>query len=238
MIPIFFQFTRSDSPLEAGEFRPVSSRYTLIIRLGVRLLPYIFLMVFAVILNGALLSKTGLYWPWYTVGGLFIIAGGALMFTVDSGTSTSKVYGYTILIGFGVGCFAQASFSVAQAVVTRQGHPHLIPLAVGFITCAQVGGVTIALAIANSVFLNKSKEGIMKVLPDKPKSQIEAAIAGAAGDFLKTLSSTQQTGVIDAIVDAQQNTYPLVITAGCLAVVLSLVMKKERLFVEAAAGAA
>jgi hypothetical protein len=43
MTPIFFQFTRGDSALESG----------------VRLLPFILLMVFAVISNGAVLSAYG-----------------------------------------------------------------------------------------------------------------------------------------------------------------------------------
>jgi hypothetical protein len=136
MILIFFQFTRNDTAFEAG----------------VRLLPFIMLMIFAVIGNGAILSTYGYYMPWYTLGGILCLTGGALMYTVDTETSVARVYGYSIIIGFGDGLFAQASFSVAQAIVD----PQLIASAVGFITCAQVSGVTIALAIANSVFFNKS----------------------------------------------------------------------------------
>lgn len=221
MIPIFFQFTRGDGALDAG----------------VRMLPYICLMVFAVVLNGVVMSKTGLYWPWYTLGGCLVVVGGSLMYTVDAETSTSAIYGYTILIGFGVGCWAQASFSVAQGVVTRQGHINLIPSAVGFITCAQVTGVTIALAIANSLFLNESHERIQKLLPTTPSELIDQAIAGAAGDFVSSLTADEQTGVIHAIVDAMETTYILVIVAGVLTVLLSVLMKKERMFLEAGGAA-
>jgi MFS family permease len=217
MIPIFFQFTRSDSALEAG----------------VRLLPFIMLMIFAVIGNGAILSAYGYYMPWYTVGGLLVLTGGALMYTVDQGTSVSRVYGYSILIGFGDGLFAQASFSVAQAIV----EPELIASAVGFITCAQVSGVTIALAIANSVFLNKSQESIQKILPNVPLSDVQAAISGAGSDFVKSLSANVKKEVLEAIVTAMSKTYILVITAGALVVILSIGMKRERLFM-AVGGAA
>jgi hypothetical protein len=210
MIPIFFQFTRGDSALEAG----------------VRLLPLIFLMIFAVITNGAILSAYGYYMPWYTVGGIFTVIGGALMYTVDTDSSTSRVYGYSVLIGIGTGMFAQASFSVAQAVV----EPHMIPMAVGFITCAQVSGVTIALAIANSVFLNKSQTGIEKILPGVPVAEIQAAIAGAGSKFVDSLSDSVKLEVLKAIVSAMSKTYILVITAGSMAVVLSVFMKRERLF--------
>ncbi|KAN0098976.1 MFS general substrate transporter [Hyaloscypha variabilis] len=217
MIPIFFQFTRNDSALEAG----------------VRLLPLIFLMIFTIITNGAVMSAYGVYMPWYTTGGIFTVIGGALMYTVDTSSSISRVYGYSVIIGLGTGMFAQASFSVAQAIV----EPHLIASAVGFITCAQVSGVTIALAIANSVFLNKSQTGIEAILPGVPVAEIQAAIAGAGSQFVDSLSATVKLEVLEAIVSAMSKTYILVITAGSLVVVLSAFMKRERLFM-AAGGAA
>jgi len=155
------------------------------------------------------------------------------MYTVDPTTSVSRVYGYSVILGFGNGLFAQASFSVAQAVV----EPHLVASAVGFITCAQVSGVTIALAIANSVFLNKSQTAIQAILPNVPESEIQSAIAGAGSKFVASLSDTLKLEVLDAIVSAMSKTYILVITAGALATVLSLAMKRERLFI-AAGGAA
>jgi MFS family permease len=217
MIPIFFQFTRNDTALEAG----------------VRLLPFIMLMIFAVIGNGAILSAYGYYMPWYTIGGLLVLTGGALMFTVDTTTSIARVYGYSIIVGFGDGLFAQASFSVAQAITA----PELIASAVGFITCAQVSGVTIALAIANSVFLNKSQTSIAAILPGTPIGEIQAAIAGAGSTFVASLNEVVKEQVLKAIVDAMSKTYILVITAGTLAVVLSLGMKREKLFIAAGAAA-
>ena len=217
MMPIYFQYTRGDSALDAG----------------VRLLPFIFLMIFAVIGNGAILSAYGYYMPWYTLGGIFVIIGGSLMYTVGTETATATVYGYSILIGFGTGLFAQASFSVAQAIVD----PENVASAVGFITCAQVTGVTIALAIANSVFLNGSQDKIAALLPQVPLSDIQAAIAGAGSDFVDSLSPELQAGVLHAIVDSMSKTYILVITAGAVVLVLSAAMKREKLFM-AVGGAA
>ncbi|KAI9650914.1 hypothetical protein NHQ30_000949 [Ciborinia camelliae] len=219
MIPIFFQFTRNDSALEAG----------------VRLLPFILLLIFAVIANGAILSAYGYYMPWYTIGGMFVLIGGSLMYAdVDANTSTANIYGFTILIGFGVGLFSQASFSVAQAVVPSS----MVSSAVGFITCAQVGGVTIALAIANSVFLNGSQEKIHALLPDLPLAVIQQAIAGAGSEFVRGLTEAQQVLVIGAIVESMGKTYAMVITAGAMALVLSLGMKREKLFMSPGVGGA
>lgn len=215
-IPIYFQFARGDDALEAG----------------VRLLPLVFFLVFFCIANGAVLSAYGLYMPWYLVGGLLTVAGGAAMYTVDTSTSAGKIYGYSILIGCGAGMFVQASFSVAQA----KTQPHLIPLAIGFITCAQVGGATIALTIANAVFLNESTKRIGEVLPDVTRATIQATVSGASSTFLQNLDPATKVKVIAAIVKSIDMVYILEITAGALTAVLSLGMKTEKLFM--AAGAA
>jgi len=213
MIPVFFQFIHSDSALSAG----------------IKLLPFIFMMIFTVIVNGAVLSKYGLYMPWYTVGGALVVIGGALMWTVSPTTSTSAIYGYSILIGFGDGLFGQASFAVAQAIV----EPEYVASAIGFITCAQVSGCTIALAIANSVFLNGSQKKISAILPGVPKEQIQAAISGAASTLVEGLSDSVRSKVFQAIVDSMSKVYALVFVAGALVIVLSFFMKRERLFLAA-----
>ncbi|KAL8979584.1 MAG: hypothetical protein Q9177_006103, partial [Variospora cf. flavescens] len=98
-IPLFFQFVRNDSALDAG----------------VRLLPFVVFLVVVCVANGAIMSITGYYFPWYIAGGVFTLVGGALMYTVDNESSTARVYGYSILVAVGAGAFVQASFSVAQA---------------------------------------------------------------------------------------------------------------------------
>src|SRR5205085_11206009 len=55
-IPLFFQFTRGDSAMEAV----------------VRLLPQIILLVFTTVGSGVLLSMTGYYTPGYMFGGIFV----------------------------------------------------------------------------------------------------------------------------------------------------------------------
>ncbi|KAF7162848.1 hypothetical protein CNMCM5623_007970 [Aspergillus felis] len=218
MIPLYFQFTRGDAALDAG----------------VRLLPFIILMVATILTNGALLSKFGYYMPWYTAGGLLALTGGALMYTVDLNTSTSRIYGYTVILGLGVGLWIQASFAVAQAVV----EPKYVPAAVGFITLAQFAGITIVMAIANTIFLNECLTSIPRILPNVPRDEIEAAIQGTS-DLLDRLSSDVRTRVLEAIVSGISKSYALVIAAGALVAVLSFLMKHERLFnVSAAVGAA
>ena len=159
--------------------------------------------------------------------------GQALLYTTTSTTTSSAVYGYSVLAGIGAGAFIQASFSVAQATVGEE----LIPVAIGYITCAQVGGGTIALAIANAVFLNRASKSIAVILPTTPIEEIQAAIAGAGSDFIRSLNAETQAKVLNAIVNAMSRVYILGITAGALTIILALVMKREKLFMKAAGGA-
>lgn len=211
-IPLFFQFVHNDSALEAG----------------VRLLPYIFLMVGATVANGIIMSKTGVYMPWYLFGGVVIVIGGALMYTATPATSASNIYGYSILIAIGSGGYSQASFSVMQAKVD----PKLISQATAFIGCGQLGGITVALAVANTLFINYAQNGISAVLPNAPRATILGAISGAGGPFFGSLNDLQRTQVLQTLVSAIDRTYIMVIVGGAVTILLALVMKREKLDLE------
>ena len=205
-IPIYFQFVQTDQAL----------------RSGVRLLPYIIPLVFATMLNGAFMEKLRYYLPWFLVGGLLIIVSNAMLFHVTLTASTAYIYVALVFGGLGTGAFVNAPFAIAQWLVP----PEEIPLAVGFITCAQVAGVTISLAVANAVFLNLAENSITDLLPGVAKADVQAAITGVGGAFLRTLDPEMQRRVLEAIVVAIQRVYVLGITAGVVAVVLALGMSR------------
>jgi hypothetical protein len=213
MVPLFFQFTRSDTAFNAA----------------VHLLPFVLISIFACLANGAIVSKYGYYMPWYLAAGIFTTIGAMLMSVVSEQTSTSQIYGSTILLGFGIGLVLQASFSVVQAIVPTAK----ISDAVGFIACAQVSSLTILLAIANSVFLNEAQTGIRTVLTDVLLSTIQGAIAGVGSRFVVLLLPEMRNMVIKAIVQAMGKVYILGISAGVFLTLLSLGMRRERLFLTA-----
>lgn len=211
-IPLYFQFVRNDSALEAG----------------VRLLPFVLLLVFAVMFNGAMMGKLGYYMPWYLLGGVLSLVGGALLYTITANCSTSRVYGYTAITALGAGLFLQAGFPIAQVKVA----PEMISHAVAFIGVAQVGGIALALMMSNSIFLNEATNKISVILPEVSKSMVQQAISGAGGYFFKTLNAQDRASVLDAIVYSIDNVFILFITAGAMVFVLSLFMKRERLFIQ------
>jgi len=214
-LPLYYQFALNNSALEAA----------------VHLLPFVFVLVTAVILNGVLMGKFGYYMPWYLCGGVLVVIGSALMYTIDLDTSDSKIYGYSVLIALGTGFFSQASFPIAQAKVG----PHQISAATGFIGSAQVGGMAIALSVSNAIFLNEATTKISAALPNAHPESVRAAVSGADGAFLQTLSGDDRNKVLNAIVDSIRNVFIMVIVAGVLTVCTSVFMKRDKLFIEPAA---
>ncbi|KAL2867463.1 MFS general substrate transporter [Aspergillus lucknowensis] len=215
-IPLYFQFVKGDGALEAG----------------VRLLPFIVPMVVFNLVNGVGMSALGYYMPWYLGGGILVIVGGVLLQIVDLSTNVAQIYGALVVGGIGTGVFSQASFSVAQSLVAVEE----IPMAVGFITCAQVGGSAIALSIANTVFLNRATVQITNLLPDVSRDEVQAMISGANSRLLDSLGEAVRTDVLAAIVDSISDAFVLDLTAGCVAVLLALFLRRTKMVHQAGAG--
>lgn len=136
IIPLYFQFTASDESLQSG----------------IRLLPFVCLLVFSCVGGGFLTSRLGYYIPWYIMGGALCLVGSALMYTIHPHSSAGATYGYSALIGLGAGMYLQLGHAVAQAKVK----PEKVPAAVAFTTTAQLNGLTFALVIAQCVFVNEA----------------------------------------------------------------------------------
>jgi hypothetical protein len=74
-------------------------------------------------------------------------------------------------------------YSISQVTIETES----ITLKVEFITCAKVFSVIIALAITNSIFLNKSQAIINTILLNILTSNIQAAIIGAGSVLVASL---------------------------------------------------
>ena len=208
-IPLYFQFARNDDSLGSA----------------VRLLPLVCFQVAGVIMSGALLNKVGYYFPWYLAGGIFSLIGGVLIYLADLNTSAGAIYGYSILVGFGSGLYVQTGYAVSQLLVTAVE----IPRTVAFIGYGHISGVTLALTIGGTVFLNQATNAIAKILPSTPRSVVQQGITGAGGDFFNSIPVEKRSLVLSVIAKSIGNVYGIVIFAGCLSIVLSLFMSRERL---------
>jgi hypothetical protein len=213
-LPLLFQFTRGDGATEAS----------------LRLLPFIGIIIGAVILQGVLLSRSSgflaMYMPWYTVGGCLTAAGGLLMYLVKAGTSDAWIYGSSALLGAGVGMIAQAGFGVAQACVEQDR----AAMTVALVALGQTGGITASLAVANTLFVHEAENRLRGILGSGlSRKEIHAAIGGVATDVFQKLPHRTQIAALGALVDAMALPYILIMAAGALTVLASLCMRRERI---------
>jgi hypothetical protein len=217
-IPLFFQFARSDSAIMAA----------------VRLLPFICVTIAVILLNGALLPRLGYYMPWYLLAGVSMTAGGACMYTIDSDTSPSRIYGYSILLAIGCGAGNQAGYSIAAAKVK----PEEIAAAIGFINVAQIGSIVISLTIAGSVFQNLAFSNLRSALEGHgfTESEIRSAVAGTQSAVFQRGTREVQQLAVKAIIKAMDSVFTLPIAAGAVTLVSSIFMRREKLFMKAVAG--
>ncbi|KAI4273386.1 MAG: hypothetical protein L6R38_006345 [Xanthoria sp. 2 TBL-2021] len=214
-IPLFFQFALGESALKAA----------------VRLLPFICMLVLFALLNGGLMAKFGYYMPWYLFGGALILVGSSLMYTLDSNTSVSAVYGYSVLIGIGTGSFLQASYGVSQALVD----PEDIPNAIGFIGIGQNIGVVLFLAVAGTIFNNEAIKAVTPILVGVSEPEVEGAIAGTSSSIFENLDEATRARVVEAIIQSLDKVYGIIIAGGALVFILAFFLLRQKLFMTATA---
>ncbi len=216
-VPLFFQFTKGDSAIHAA----------------VRLLPFIVIMVFFVMLSGGSLPAVGVYMPYYLFSGALVIIGSALMHTVNSNTSTSKIYGYEVLVASGAGFALQIAYTIIVVKVS----PQEVPSAIGFINVAQIGSITIALSIAGNIFQNVGFLELNNALKqfNFTEADIRDALGGATSSILSNQGQARDLA-LDAIVTTISKIWIMSISAGALCFVCACLMKREKLFLVNTAG--
>ena len=208
-LPLYFQFVQGDSTLWSG----------------VRLLPFLLSGIFSLILNGALMGRTGLYMPWFVTGSALVVVGAAFIHLSGVETHQRTIYGYSVLLGIGIGTYSQAAMSVAQAKVP----PKEVAMAVSFISCAQISGIMASFSVGYAVFLNTATKRIATFLPQASAAQIQAAFAGLGTELFSTLSPDKAFQVLQAVNDAIDDIWIQVLATGALSFALALLLKPERL---------
>jgi hypothetical protein len=219
-IPLYFSFVHNTTGSEAA----------------VRLLPFVSVVIFCQMFNGVLMPKFGYYFHWYTIAGVFLLIGGSLMYaTVDSTTSNSNIYGYSVLLAIGAGSAQQSAYSIAPSQVK----PDRVSDANGFINFAQIGAIVIALTISSTVFQNVGFGYVKNALEGLgfTDQDIHASLAGAKSRVLTSVTAAVRVEVMEGVVKAINDAYILVIVAGAIMVICSLLMRKEKLFMETAVAA-
>jgi hypothetical protein len=129
--------------------------------------------------------------------------------------------------------YSQAGYAVAQAKVPKNH----VGQAIGFLTTGQLTGAVISLTVGGTVLIDNATSGLQALLPDTPIDIIKNAIGGTAGTFFATLEPSVREAALDVIVNSIDKVYILVITAGAVGFVAAMLLKHERIFIDAAVAA-
>ncbi|GKU08992.1 unnamed protein product [Fusarium langsethiae] len=210
-IPLYFQFIRykGDGPLDAG----------------VRLLPLVVSLIVATIVSGLLLPKTPYFSPWYIGGSALVLVGTALMHTINEKTNNANIYGFSIMIGFGAGCYVVIGFTILQSLVAAKE----VANAIAVMTIAQNLGMVLFLSLGGCVFQNIAMKEIGKALPQLPTDQVSALIAGTSSDAFQSLSGPEESVVITSITSAIRCIWLLFTIAAAISFIFSLPLARVRL---------
>ncbi|EER28765.1 Major Facilitator Superfamily protein [Coccidioides posadasii C735 delta SOWgp] len=192
---------------------------------GIRLLPFIVSMVVLSLLNGALMPRLSYIGPWHILGSALAIIGSALMYTVNENSSNASIYGYTVLVGAGGGCYIVAGFAIVQSLVP----PHDIANAIGALTIFQDLGMVMFLAVSGALFQNFALQNVGSVLPDLSPDKIKDLVAGTSSSTFKGLSEEAKSLVIPQIAVAMRSVWLLFLVGAALSFLLSLSLGKHKL---------
>lgn len=211
--PLLFQVSR-------GEDAVASS---------IRIIPMMALFIVAVVAQGTLMPRLGPHMPWYLVGGVLILVGGALMCTVSTDTSAAAIQGYTILVGAGGGLCMQAAYAITTAKVKGEK----LSSAISFINVAQIGAGVLSLTMAGAIYQNLGTQNLRAWLPPSQQGSsrdigdLLAGLSSAAGGEDDALT---RHAVDEAITLTIRKIFILVAVAGAVVVLSSMAMPVERLF--------
>ena len=153
------------------------------------------------------------------------------MHSLTVASSTSAIYGYEVLVAIGTGLTMQIAYSVAVAKVKK----HDVQNAIGFINVAQIGTLAISLSIAASLFQNRGYINLNEALQGYgfSEQELRGALAGARSAVLAGGDALVKAKAIGAIVKTMDSIWILVIVAGAVSLVSGVLMRWEKVNLDA-----
>ncbi|CAN8095562.1 unnamed protein product [Discula destructiva] len=218
-LPLYYAFAKGYAPLTAA----------------VRLLPYIGVLIVASICTGIMLPKLGRYNIAYLTAGTVTVIAGSLMTQIVPSTSDSAVMGYGAIIGFGVGLSLTHGLGIANVLVPPQDRFD----AAALFNMAQIGAVSIVLAVAGCIYQNVGFNHLSAEIAayeanagkslNLTEQDIREALAGVASRLWEGGDAGLAALGADAVTSVISRIFFLVVAGGAMCLVCALFMKWERL---------
>lgn len=180
------------------------------IQSGIMLLPLVMSVVVSSLVSGILVTKIGYYAPFFILSSVLMPIGAGLLCTLQVDTPTAKWVGYQLLFGFGVGFGTQQPMNVVQTVLERKD----IAVGTAVVVFIRFLGSSIALPIAQNVFLNR----LVKDLTNLPDVKPSDVVNGGVTDLRKLVTPQQLPALLQDYNDAVKAVFVIVVATSALTV--------------------
>ena len=201
---------------------------------GIDIIPFMLSAVFSIAGSGAIINKTGRYWPFLFFGPLIAAPAGGLLYTIDVNTSSAKLIGFQILLGVGTGVAFQNTIIAIQAEYADE--VETIPQATSLVTFLQLVGGTVGIAISGTVFGTRLTTNLAQYAGVIPAETLQAVRQSVSVIF--KLPQELQDSVVKAYVAALDYTFIVIVPAAALASLSALLIRNWNLKDRGGPGAA
>ena len=185
------------------------------LRSGVLVAPMAVSFVAAAALAGVATQVIGYYNPSMFLGTAFTPVGAGILSTFTPDITSARQIGHQVVFGIGVGAGVPAGALVAQTVLPMSD----VPIRVAIVSLNQTLWASVAVAIAQTVFLNELKKGIARVIPGFDTSIL---VDSGASNLGILYPPDQLEKVFPVYSKAITSTFDIAVALGCDAMALAL----------------
>lgn len=183
---------------------------------GIRNIPLILAVSLATILSTSFMGRTKMWIPPLILGSLLIVAGSAVVYTLDLPSSSAQWIGYQVIIGLGVGL----SMEVALVANQQNGAPEDITSIIGMTMFFELLGGVVFISTGQALFSNGMLYSLRKLAPELDgKYVIDAGPLRIRDSFGSNVSA-----VLLSYMDGLKYAFALGIACGAATVFLSVLV--------------
>ncbi|KAI0108364.1 major facilitator superfamily domain-containing protein [Daldinia grandis] len=209
-VPIYFAFGHGLDPLAAAT----------------RLLPFIGVFIFIIMLCGRLLPTLQFYKAFFVVGSFLLLLGGGLFQMLSTDMSESAVMGLESVVAAGLGIIWQLGVPVCTTFLSST--EDRLDLAL-LSNMAQLGGIAASLSIAGMVYQSMGFQSLKDSVGGMGFSDesIRELLSGVDSPILKDADPKVLRLAVKAIVDAIRACFIILLAAGCMSFLAAWSMSWE-----------
>jgi hypothetical protein len=163
-LPVLYEAARGVSSLKAG----------------LRIIAFLLAVVVSQAVEGFIMSYTKRYWHWGFVSPAFLAIGGGLLYKVNIDSCSSRLIGYQIIYGLGVGLTQNVAFLSVQA----DNPPDAAPPAIAILSFVQLFGSVCSPVIGNAVLSGSLRKYLPRMTSPLTRPPLSSALSRQSGIWM------------------------------------------------------